>query len=48
MVSTQSQVHDRRREATMASVDPMAILISLQREMAEMKQKTEEEMRPLR
>jgi len=48
MVSTCSQVNEQRPDRAMARADPMALLLLLQREMAEMKQKGEEEMRAIR
>jgi len=48
MVSTRSQEQEQRREGAMASMDLMTLLLSLQREMAEMKQRSEDEMRVLR
>jgi len=44
MVSTRSQVDENRHERAMAGTDPMALLLSLQREMTEIKQRGEEKM----
>jgi len=38
----------QRQDNTMTSLDPMSLFLSLQREMAEMKRKNEEEIRTLR
>jgi len=48
MVSTRSQVGENRKERAMAGADPMALLLSLQREMADIKQRDKEEMRAIR
>lgn len=44
MVSPRSQVNDQRQEGALAGVDLMTLLLSLQCEMVEIKQKGEEEM----
>jgi len=48
MVSTRSQVGENKQERAMAGTDPMTLLLSLQREMADIKQRGEEEMRAIR
>jgi len=48
MVSTRSQVNEQRPNRVMARMDPMALLLLLQREMVEIKQKGEEETRAIR
>jgi len=48
MVSTRSQVGENRQEQAMAGTDPMTLLLSLQQEMADMKQRGEEEMQAIR
>jgi len=48
MVSTRSQVGENMQERAMVGADPMALLLSLQREMADIKQRGNEEMRAIR